>query len=317
MIALACESDTTGVHNREMGYSVDRARSFLADSGRLLDRRRFELLTAHGQPAAVLAALAGYRNADGGYGWGLEPDLRDASSQPAGALHALEVLAELPAPVAAEQAEPLFDWLSRRSLPDGGLPFALPVSDPTGVAPFWAGAETEVSSLHITAAVAGQAYRLVGLLPELAGHPWLIAATGYCLSAIERLPDRPGAHELSYALQLLDAIADRQPAAAELLDRLGGRLLPADGALPVAGGAPDEALRPLDISPWPDRPIRRLFTPAAIEADLLRTADGQQPDGGWTVDFDSYSAAARLEWRGYVTVRSVMILRAHGIEPVG
>jgi hypothetical protein len=300
-----------------MSYSVGSARSFLAGGGRLLDRRRLELLTPNGQPAAVLAALTGYRNADGGYGWGLEPDLRDASSQPAGALHALEVLAELPPPVAAEQAEPLFDWLLRNALPDGGLPFALPVADRAGVAPFWAGADPAASSLHITAAVAGQAHRLAGLLPELAGHPWLIAATGYCLSAIEQLPDRPSAHELSYALQLLDAIADRQPAAAELLDRLGRRLLPADGALPVAGGAADEALRPLDISPWPDRPIRLLFTPAVVEADLLRLAGGQQPDGGWAVDFDSYSAAGRLEWRGYATVRSVTILRAHGIEPVG
>jgi hypothetical protein len=299
-----------------MSYSVDRARSFLAGHGRLLDRRRFELLTGTGQPAEVLAALIGYRTAGGGYGWGLEPDLRDAGGQPAGALHALEVLAELPAPVAAEPAESLFDWLAGQALPDGGLPFALPVRDATGVAPFWAGADAS-SSLHITAAVAGQAHRLVDLLPELAGHRWLIAATGYCLSAIERLPDRPGAHELSYALQLLDAIADRQPAAAELLDRLGGRLLPATGALPVAGGAVDEALRPLDISPWPDRPIRRLFALAVIEAELRRLAGGQQPDGGWTVDFGSYSPAAALEWRGYATVRAVMILRAHGIEPVG
>jgi hypothetical protein len=298
-----------------MSYSVDRTASFLATHGRLVDRRRFELLLGDGSPAATLAALDGYRNADGGYGWGLEPDLRDASSQPAGALHAFEVLAELPAPVAAERAEALLDWLSGQALADGGLPFALPVIDPSGVAPFWAQADPAASSLQITAAVAGQAYRLVSGLPELAGHPWLIAATGYCLSAIERLPDQPAAHELSFALQLLDAIADRQPAAAELLERLGSRLLPADGVLPVAGGAAEEALRPLDMAPWPDRPIRRLFAPAVIEAELGRLAAGQQSDGGWLVDFGSYSAAGQLEWRGYATVRAVTVLQANHIEP--
>jgi len=300
-----------------MSYSVERAVSFLATHGRLLDRRRLEVLTGSGSPAAVLAALAGYRNVDGGYGWGLEPDLRDASSQPAGALHAFEVLAELPGQLAAEPAGTLLDWLSEQALPDGGLPFALPVRDPSGAAPFWAQADPGASSLQLTAAVLDQAYRLVTVLPELAGHPWLTTATGYCLSAVERLPDQPAAYELSFALQLLDAIAERQPAAAELLERLGGRLLPADGMLPVAGGSAGETLRPLDIAPWPDRPIRRLFAAALIEADLRRLGAGQQPDGGWQVDFDSYSPAARLDWRGYATVRAVTVLRANGVEPAG
>jgi hypothetical protein len=302
-----------------MSFSVEHARSFLAGHGRMLERRRFELLTGDLRPpagsAGVLAALDGYRNPDGGYGWGLEPDLRDGSSQPGGALHALEVLAELSG-AGAEQALALCDWLDRHSLPDGGLPFALPVLDPTAVAPFWAQADPGVSSLQITAAVAGQAYRAAEVLPEFASHPWLTAAAGFCLAAIERLPEQPGAHELSFALQLLDALADRQPAAAELLERLGHRLLPADGMLPVAGGAADEALRPLDLAPWPDRPIRRLFAPSVIEAELDRLVDAQQADGGWRVDFASHSPAAELDWRGYATVRAVVVLLRNGV-PAG
>lgn len=297
-----------------MSYSIAAAGSFLAGSGRLLDRRRFELLTGAGSPAAVLAALDGHRNPDGGYGWGLEPDLRDPTSQPAGALHAMEVLIEI-APHGAALAGGLCDWLAGCTLPDGGLPFALPVADPTGVAPFWQQADPAASSLQITAAVAGQAYRLAAVLPELASHPWLATAAGFCLAAVERLPDRPAAYELSFALQLLDAVADHQPAAAELLDRLGSRLVPADGVLPVAGGAADEALRALDSAPWPDRPIRRLFAGEVIEAELGRLAGEQQPDGGWLVDFDSFSPAARLDWRGYTTVRAVQVLLANGVRP--
>ena len=46
------------------------------------------------------------------------------------------------------------DWLDGVSLPDGGLPFALPIPDPAACAPFWVSADPGVSSLQITAAVA-------------------------------------------------------------------------------------------------------------------------------------------------------------------
>jgi hypothetical protein len=71
-------------------------------------------------------------------------------------------------------------------------------------------------------------------------------------------------------------------------------------------------MRPLDFAPLPGRPARQLFDDAVIAADLRRLAAGQQDDGGWTVDFDSYSPAAALEWRGYATVAALTILHANG-----
>jgi hypothetical protein len=60
--------------------------------------------------------------------------------------------------------------------------------------------------------------------------------------------------------------------------------------------------------------VRALFTPEVIAADLQRLVDQQQDDGGWAVDFASYSPAAALEWRGYMTVRAISILqRNHSI----
>src|ERR1700754_4368606 len=111
-----------------MSVDLSRAASSLAGHGRLLDRRRLELLLGEAEPAAVLAALDGYRNHDGGYGWGLEPDLRAPESQPGGALHAFEVFEDI-APATTPRAAQLCDWLASVSLPDGGLPFALPVKD--------------------------------------------------------------------------------------------------------------------------------------------------------------------------------------------
>ena len=293
-----------------MTIDLPSAAAIMASHARLLDRRRFELLVDEGDPSAVLAAVDAYRNPDGGYGWGLEPDLRSIESQPGGALHAFEAFADI-APATSPHAVELCEWLTTTSLPDGGLPFALPVTDPAGCAPFWASADPTVPSLQITAYVAAAAHRVAVHDPAVAGHPWLTRAGEYCLGAIEAMGDQPHALALTAALQFLDAAHDTQPEAAPLLDRLRTHI-PADGLLPVGGGTEDEMMRPLDFAPYPDRPVRTLFTPETIATELRRLVDQQQEDGGWRVDFRSYSPAAVLEWRGYMTVRAVSILQRNG-----
>ena len=293
-----------------MSVDLSAASDFLAGSARVLDRRRFELLFGDGDAEAVLAAVDGYRNADGGYGWGLEPDLRSRTSQPGGALHAMEVFADV-APTMTARASELCDWLARASNPDDGLPFALPVPDPAACAPFWVGAD-QASSLQITAIVAATAHRVAAGDPAVAGHPWLAGATEYCLAAVRALAPDPHAMVLAFAAQLLDAAAPTTPGAADLVEVLGSHV-PDDGLLHVTGGADDEFMRPLDFAPFPGGPARSLFRPDVVDAELQRLADAQQPDGGWRVDFASYSPQAELEWRGYRTVQALVLLRANGV----
>jgi hypothetical protein len=287
---------------------IDAATRFMAQHARVLDRRRFDLLCGTGDAVSMLGALEGYRNPDGGYGWGIEPDLRSPESQPAGALHALEVFAEA-APETSPDAAELCDWLEFATLGDGGLPFALPVTDPAGCAPFWAGADAETSSLHITAAVCSMAYRVAAHDPDVAAHPWLAAATDYCLGEIETMSEPPHAIALMYILHFLDAMVDSHPDVESTLRRVVADHLPANGTMQVAGGLEDERLKPLDFSPYPDRPLRALIDADAVAADRARWAAGQQDDGGWTVDFTNYSPIAALEWRGYATVRAISLLR--------
>lgn len=291
-----------------MSIDLPAAVAFLATHGRVLDRRRLELLVHGGDPTAVLAALDGYRNPDGGYGWGLEPDLRSPESQPAGAMHALEVLAEV-APTTTPRAVELCDWLAAISLPDGGLPFALPSADRAGNAPLWVEPDTPVSSLQMTTQVAANAHLVGRHRADVASHRWLSRATQWCLTAIDSLDTTPHAYELLFAIRFLDAVAEEEPAAARLLDRLS-EYLPADGVVAVQGGAEGEAIRPLDFALRPNGPARRLFSEAVIAQERRRLIDGQGRDGGWTVEFASASPAATLEWRGYATVRAVALLRA-------
>ena len=286
------------------------ATDFMATHARVLDRRRFELLNGETDPAAVLAALDGYRNPDGGYGWGLEADLRSPESQPGAGAHAFEVFEQI-APATAPQAVALCDWLDSTTLADGGLPMALPLGMAAGSGPWWQAADPSVSSLQITAFTAAVAQRVAAHDPGVAAHPWLRRATDYCLKAIAELEQAPFAYVLAFSVAFLDAVHGSRPQADDLLRKLGA-YIPADGQIPVRGGTEDEMLHPLDIAPRPNRPARDLLAPEAVSADLDRLAALQQEDGGWVVDYLKISPAGSLDWRGYVTVEAIDILHRNG-----
>jgi len=293
-----------------MTIDVAAATDFMATHARVLDRRRFALLNGEADPSGALAALDGYRNPDGGYGWGLEADLRSPESQPGAALHAFEVFEDI-APAAAAQAAALCDWLDSVTLPDGGLPMALPLGMAAGSGPWWQAADPAVSSLQITAVTAATAQRVASHDPTVAAHPWLERATRYCLNAIEAMDEAPFAYVLAFSVQFLDAVHESRPQAADLLRRLG-EYIPRGGEIRVQGGTEGEMLHPLDVAPYPDRPARDLYTAEVISADLDRLAALQQDDGGWTVDYLKISPAGSLDWRGYATVRAIDILRRNG-----
>jgi hypothetical protein len=204
-----------------MTVDLDAAARFMAAHARVLDRRRFGVLLGNGDATGLLAALDGYRNPDGGYGWGLEPDLRVPESQPLAALHAFEAFAEA-APLTCAHALALCDWLGSVTRPDGGLPFALPLSSTAGTAPWFAGADPAVSSLQITAAVVVAALAAARHDQAVAVHPWLDRAVRYCLAWCEAVDGRPAAYELVFAVRFLDAVQRTRPEAGRLLERPTG-----------------------------------------------------------------------------------------------
>ncbi|HEY8526380.1 MAG TPA: hypothetical protein VIL48_15515 [Acidimicrobiales bacterium] len=304
-------SDTTTTPDTT-APDIDAARRFLVAQGRLIDRHRLALALGGGDPEHALRVLDAYRNPDGGYGWSLEPDLRATTSQPAGALHAFEVMAEA-APATTPRAAELCDWLATVTRPDGGLPFVLPLDEAAGSSPVWTTGDTTTSSLQITSAVAAFAHRVGRHDPAVRNHPWLATATDFCLDRIAET-DRPEdlfVLELRFALWLLDAVVDDRPELNAELDRMTAAI-PPSGALPVPGGAPGEKMRPLDFTPWPDRPLRRRFDAGAVDADVEKLVTEQRPDGGWAVDFESASPGGAQGWRSSVTVWAVQVLRAHG-----
>lgn len=281
-----------------MAVDLAAAARFLTAHARVLDRRRFELLVlGTGSADAVVAALDAYRNPDGGYGWGLEPDLRSEGSQPVCAYHAFEILHECGA---ADRARALCDWVGTVACDDGGVPFVTAVEDSTAVAPWFAEADPTTSSFHGTLLVAYAA-----VAAACGDHPVVERAVRFCLDHIATAASFH-AYELAHALRLLDAVGDT-----EHLPRLAG-MVPPSGALAVEGGLEGECLRPLDYAPAPTSAVRRYVPAAVVDAHLDHLEEGQSHDGGWDVDFASFSPAAALDWRGFTTVRTLVLLSRNG-----
>ena len=277
------------------------AADFIALHARLIDRHRFAYLFEGAPAEPVVAAVRAYRNADGGFGHALEPDLRDPKSQPVAVMHAAEMLAEAGAGDDAMIGEAC-DWLTPITREDGGVPFVLPsVLESRSGGPWLR--PVDRSSMTMTAELAAMLHRAG------ATHPWLDRANDWLWRHIPDLGPTD-AYDWRFALDFLDVVPDSERAEATIAD-VGPRLVDS-GLVTVEPDAHGEVHPPLDFSPWPDSRSRRLFADDAIQRDLDRLETGQQEDGGWTFDWPEWSPAATLDWRGYVTIHALKVLRANG-----
>jgi hypothetical protein len=280
-----------------MAVDPRAAESFVWRAARLLDRHRYALLFADGSSEPVLEALRGYRNADGGFGHALEPDLRCPGSQPAPTLHALDVLNEAGA-ADSEMAREARAWIVSIADDDGGIPFVLAGFEDYPHAPWWSPQPGSFLTFELAAVLhAG----------GITDDEWLDRATDWSWRSIET-NEQPGGYWLKNACRFLDTVPDEErahAAIASLATRVGPSALAGEGA-------EGEGLRALDLSPHPGSRSRDLVSEASIEAHLDAVESGQQEDGGWMFDFSAWSPAQTTEWRGVVTIGALTSLRDHG-----
>ncbi len=195
----------------------DAAADFLAATARVLDRRVFERLFAGGTAEPVRDAVTAYRNADGGFGYALEPDLRTPASQPAAVEMALRIM-----DLADAWDEPLvraaIDWLATIAPAEGGATFVLPTLSQGPHAPWWVAPEGNPASLIQTGQIAGLLYS------RHFAHPWLDGATRFMWSAIDELTEPENGYVMFGVLAFLEEVPDRARAEAAF-ERVGPLLL--------------------------------------------------------------------------------------------
>lgn len=292
------------------GVRVADAEEFVFSHGRLLERRRISLLLHGGSHEGALTALGAYRNPDGGFGNGLEPDIRSPHSEPLSTLTALDLLASWNL-TGHPWVRSALEWVASISGVDGSIPFVTEASLEWPHAPW---VQAGPGGSHLTYGFAAAA-----LLTGFEGG-WAEAAADWCRRTMSRpgvaaepqLPELP-AYEAKYAVRFLTAGGAGDPTAHPVLEALSTRLR-TDGSLPVPGGAPEERIHAVDLlhNPWtPDVAAAlpdRLVPEGLMARDRRWLADGQGPDGGWTVDWPAWCPAQGLEWRGVRTVEALEIL---------
>lgn len=282
--------------------TIASAAQFLAAEARVLERRLFERLFQDGERRSVRDAVAAYRNPDGGFGQGLEPDGRTPSSQPAAVEMALRIL-DLADAFDDDLVVGACDWLESSAPPEGGSVFVEPTVEGWPHAPWWQSSSERVASLAMTGQIAGT------LLRRRVRHPWLRRASELLWNRIAEL-EEAGPYDLRGAIQFLESVEDRKRAEA-VFQRVAA-LLQEPGLVEMDPEAPGEVHFPLEYAPRPDSLARRLFDPAQIERHLVHLEASQKDDGGWDFNWLAWSPAAAREWRGFVTVETLNVLRVNG-----
>ncbi len=288
---------------------------FLAEKGRPLEVALFRHHFAGGSAASVIEALSGFRNADGGFGRAIEPDLRAPESSAIGTSVALQVLREVGAlhdsELAAGARSYLLATLDRAQACWRIVPEAVEASPH---APWWNQTGRDHGydrfSLNPTAELLG--YFCAWNRPEDREVIDLVAAAVvrelarshdiemHDLLCVLRLHASPG---LPSALRTaLERVVPRAVARAVLRDPAGWR---------------SYGLRPLQVVDSPTSPFfPGLETAVAQNLDYL--VETQEPDGSWAPTWSWGEAwpevweEARTEWSGVLTLRTLLVLKRFG-----
>ena len=294
--------------------AFQRARAFVVDQGRELDRRRFEFHFEAGSADAVLAALAAYQNDDGGFGHGLEPDLRTPASSAITTAVGFQILREIRAPADHALARKGIEYfLATYDESRQVWPIVPPEVNEAPHAPWW---NYEKSAVTFGQFLVNPRAEIVGYLHDFSDEVplrLLNILTEAVLEHLDSLPDEMEMHDILCSIRLAETktLPNR--------DRLWEKLARA-AAHSVARDAEQlagYALKPLWLVSSPESPLAAGLA-NEVEMNLDFEVEQQGEDGCWSPNFswgDQYPEAwrtAKREWQARITVDTLKALKNFG-----
>ena len=282
-----------------------KARDFILTNARMIERRLFHYHFENGSKEGVFHAVYAYRNPDGGFGHGMEPDTASPESQPLFSIMALESLDEadyLTKEIILNDLMPYFEGITTEK---GGIPWMF---RPTSEYPCEGHFKTvkEWAALSTTAP-------LLGILEKHdISIPWMDNAEDFVWSEFERIQDK---HAFCYLcvprwLMFLEHTKNRDKAEKTINDLKNwisnNGIICEDKTDDGWGlyGKPHS----LNYAPSSDSILYPIFSKETIEADITELIRRQKDDGRWDTWY-GISEGTKLEWAGIQTLWALKTLK--------
>jgi len=287
---------------------LQHAKGFIYENARLIDRRRFEYFFENGSAEAVLTALRGYQNEDGGFGNALEPDIRCPHSQPVATEVALLIMDSI-GTYDQEILNGIISYLQKLALKQtGGFPQAMRTLNAYPHAPWWTTERDENASLNPTGSIMGYLYKQ-NVRTDFYEAEWFMQSAAYVWKQMEHV-NQTDYHDVIQCINFLEHAPYREQRD-HYIKRIDEWLSDTDliERDPQAEGYVHKVL---DWAPAVDSYCTKFISEAEFELHLKHLVQGQQPDGGWSISWPTVSPMCELEWRGWITVERLRTLRSYG-----
>lgn len=245
--------------------SIDKARDFVFKNGQLWERALFSYLFDNGSLEHLHKCLRAYKNEDGGFGHGLEHDIKCPDSNPLALEFLLGVVRDTGIP-AGDILEDTPEWVERNRNEDGSL------KNPDNLhqyphAPWWG-----QSGQTIPDAIVGNLRRVGLSTPSLEESTARWAAENLTIEKIEANEWLFMAyHAHDYYLTMEETPENRPYKEAAIRN-----------IIKCAENAPAKSRFALMHFAWhPDNEVSKAFPPELLNSVLDQLANGQREDGGW------------------------------------
>ena len=282
-----------------------KARDFILTNARMIERRLFQFHFENDNPEGVFHAVYAYRNSDGGFGHGMEPDTASPESQPLFSIMALETLDEvgyLTKEIILNDFMPYFESITTEK---GGIPWML---RPKSNYP----CEGHFKTIKEWAALSTTA-PLLGILEKYnMDIPWMQKAEQFVWSEFERIKDK---HAFCYLcvprwLTFLENTKS-QDKAEQTINNLKNWI--SNNGI-ICEDRSDEGWglygkpHSLNYATSSESILYSISNKETIELDIKELINRQKEDGRWDTWY-GISEGTKLEWAGIQTLWTLKTLK--------
>jgi len=287
--------------------------AFLHHDARPLEQTLFAYHFEGASGAAALQELANFQNSDGGFGHGLEPDIRLTDSSVIATTIAFQRLRDLNIvadnPIVAKACRYLVDTYDSRNL---NWPIIPPNIDDAPHAPWWVrGGDLEMSRSNPRAEIVGYLNQYAKNFPQAMRENVTQSVIDHLMSQ----PDEMEMHDLLCYIRLWETPNLPEDTKSRLLQKLKRIVDNTVERKPEAWR--NYGLPPLTVIASPESPFADSFR-AEIQQNLDFLMENQSEEGTWGPNWswgDQWPQAweqAKRDWTGYLTLENLRKLRTFG-----